>query len=96
LEAWLIAFDWDDANIGHIARHGIAVEEVESALNGLTVLYDYDDGHEEQRVAELGMSAAGRFLIIWTTLRGSRVRVITAFDAPRRAVQVYLESRVKR
>ena len=25
-------FDWDDANTGHIARHGVTPQEVEQAL----------------------------------------------------------------
>jgi hypothetical protein len=56
-------FDWDDANLGHIARHGVAPEEVEQALanHPLAVLAAQKRCGEE-RVLCAGLTDAGRAL----------------------------------
>jgi uncharacterized DUF497 family protein len=89
----LIEFDWDEANIRHIALHDISVEEVESVLNGFTVELETQDGYDEERFSEIGVTSAGRYLIVVTTLRGTRTRPVTAFDAPNHVIQAYLRSR---
>ena len=88
----MIEFDWDTANIGHIAEHGVTTDEAEFALNHRVVEIDYHDWHEdEKRFAEVGMTREGRILFIVTTIRGLRLRVVTAYNAPRHLVKEYLE-----
>jgi len=85
-------FDWDADNITHIAEHDVVPEEVEFPLTHRTVEIEYQDWHEsEERFAELGMTANGRILYVLTTIRGFRIRVVTAYDAPRHLVKEYLE-----
>ena len=66
-------FDWDQANIEHIARHNLIPFEVEEAL--------LDQQKNEQRWAALGKSYNGRVLFVVFTRRNGLIRVITARDA---------------
>ena len=78
-------FDWDDANAGHIARHGVSPEEVEQAFarDPLVVLAVHERSGEE-RVLCAGLTDAGRPLQFVYTMRRGRVRVITAHTAKRK------------
>jgi uncharacterized DUF497 family protein len=92
-EVRLIEFDWDRINIEHIAEHGVTTDEVEFALNHFTMDLGYQDGHDEERFAEVGVTAQGRFLFVVTTWRGPLLRVVTAYDAPKELTQEYLRIR---
>ena len=52
----MIEFDWDDANIQHIALHDISIDEVESVLNGFTIELETQDGYDEERFSEIGVT----------------------------------------
>jgi uncharacterized DUF497 family protein len=77
-------FDWDDANIDHIARHHVRPEEAEEALTDQRRLgapaYNVDD---ERRRAILGATADGRLLFVVFTIRRGLLRVVAARDATR-------------
>ena len=46
-----MAFDWDAANVGHIARHGVTPEECEEAYgNGPIVIERQKRKHERRRL----------------------------------------------
>jgi uncharacterized DUF497 family protein len=79
----LLEFEWDDGNIERIAQHGVTPAEAEYVLTHPTMDLDYDDEHDEERFAEVGSTANGRILTVWTTWRGDRIGVVTAFDAPK-------------
>ena len=54
-------FDWDDANVRHIALHGITPLEVEqSTLDEKAVLLELQSVKDEERVQLVGMTPAGR------------------------------------
>jgi uncharacterized protein len=78
-------FDWDTANTGHIARHGVSPEEVEQAFanNPLAVLASQKRGGET-RVLCAGLTDTGRALQFVYTIRRGRIRIITAHTAKRR------------
>ena len=86
---WLLDFDWDPENLAHLARHGVTAAEVEYVLEQPTLDLEYQDWHEEERFAEVGATAAGRVLLVITTWRGLKTRVITAFDAPAAAANEF-------
>ncbi len=86
-------FIWDYDNIAHIAEHGQSPEEVEYALNGFTMPVEYQDWHGEDRYSEVGMTAEARILLILTTWRDDDIRVVTAFDPPRKLIEEYLKTR---
>ncbi len=78
-------FDWDAANVGHIARHGVTPAEVEQAFaNDPLVVLASQKRQGEKRVLCAGLTDLGRPLqFVYTTRRG-RIRVITAHTAKRR------------
>ncbi|SNT09681.1 hypothetical protein SAMN05421770_104147 [Granulicella rosea] len=74
-------YDWDEANIRHIAEHEITPEEAEQALENDPVDAGVQDCEGEQRYVEVGMTHSGRMLVVITTLRGELTRVLTAYRA---------------
>ena len=88
-------FDWDDANISHIAEHGVTPEQAEYALDN----DPYDLGFEirkgEERLSHIGQTADGSILVLITTERASKTRVITAFPANHRQKIVFINTRRK-
>lgn len=77
-------FEWDDANVGHIARHGVTPAEAEEALLDPRRLgMQAYQVKGEPRWAALGGTEAGRVLFVVYTKRGPNIRVITARDAER-------------
>jgi uncharacterized DUF497 family protein len=88
-----IGFDWDEANVRHIARHGVSPEEAEEAILNGPVEVDYQVVDGEERYVVVGLSDAARFLTIVWTDRWGAVRIITAFDSSREDQAVYLSER---
>jgi hypothetical protein len=85
-------FDWDDANIGHIAEHDVTPEEAEEAMLGDLFEYDFDSEEgDEKRWSYLAETSQGRILRVLITMRDERMRVVTAFDPPRHQKLLYLE-----
>jgi uncharacterized protein len=84
-----ISFDWDEANLKHIARHNVSRVEAEQVfLNGF-VEFDYQVVDGEERELVIGLTNAGRFLtLLWTEHDGA-VRPITAWDATREEEEHY-------
>ena len=88
-----VEFDWDFENIRHIARHGVTPEEAEEALSGPTLEIPTEDDTAEERLSEIGMTKNGRILLIVTTLRDQRLRIVTAFEPNVRIKKYYLVAR---
>ncbi|MBI3645973.1 MAG: BrnT family toxin [Acidobacteriales bacterium] len=88
-----MAFDWDDANIAHIARHNVTPEEVEQvfANDPMDLGAEVVDG--EERYAGVGHTKRLRVLVLIWTMRGGATRPITAFDASERLARRYLAER---
>jgi uncharacterized DUF497 family protein len=87
-------FDWDCANIGHIAEHDVTPEEAEEAILGDPVEWDFaKSANGEDRWTYLGETTLGRILQIVITMRGERVRVVTAFEPIRRFKILYLQAK---
>lgn len=84
-----LSFDWDDANIAHIARHGVTPAEVEKVLAGASIALETGERRGEERHMELGETARGRLLVVVWTWRLGTVRVVTAFPAKRKLRAFY-------
>jgi uncharacterized DUF497 family protein len=89
----VLEFDWDDDNLRHIERHSVTAEEAEFVLRHWTLQLGVQDWHDEERFAEAGVTVNGRILIVITTARGAKTRVVTAFDAPRSVAEEYRYTR---
>lgn len=79
------AFDWDDTNRDHLARHGVEPEEAEEAFLGRRFIFR----SYESRYILLGRSAAGRYLILAFSLSAGLARVITGRDMTKAERQRY-------
>jgi uncharacterized DUF497 family protein len=71
-------FDWDRANIAHIAEHGIEPIEAEEAVTYRPVFVQYLSRGGEDRFMQVGETLAGRVLVVVITPRNGLTRVVTA------------------
>jgi uncharacterized DUF497 family protein len=86
-------FDWDAANLDHIAKHDVTQEEAEQVVLGDPLDIEIqieDESIGEERLQQLGETAKGRILQLVTTWRRGKVRVISAWDAPKQLKLYYL------
>lgn len=94
-----LIFEWDRANLDHIARHGVTADEAEQVVLGDPLDIEMqvaEPDNSEERLLQLGVTAKGRILQLLTTWRDGKVRVISAWDAPRQVKTYYLAEMRKR
>ena len=87
-----IGFEWDDANTQkNWERHQVAPEEAEDLFFHLPFVVRSDVRHSktEKRYYALGQTGAGRRLFVVFTIRGERIRVISARDMNRNETEAY-------
>jgi uncharacterized protein len=88
-----IEFEWDEANIGHLARHSVLPREAEQVIVNDPVDLGMEIVEGEERSLSLGATAQGRVLLVVTTWSEDRVRVVTAFETIKRLIQFYYQER---
>ena len=81
-------FDWDEANVAHIARHGITPEECEEAYQNGPMVIEHQRRKRERRRLCLGETNAARLLTFVVTERKGKIRFVTAhpMDASQREI----------
>ena len=87
-------FDWDRANVAHIARHKVTPDEAEHVLKNdpIDLGYAFVDG--EHRWAVLGHTSNLRIILcVWTIRGDDTIRVVTAREAIRKERMAYLQAR---
>jgi uncharacterized DUF497 family protein len=84
-------FEWDSENVGHIAKHNVTPEEAEEVILGDPLDIGFDVIGGEERWSYLGETNDGRILRTTITLRGKRMRVVTAFEPEKHWKVFYLE-----
>ena len=80
----LMEFEWDREKAAANARkHGVAFSEAMTIFGDPLELTidDPDHSHDERRFLSIGMSAAGRVLVVAYTEREGRTRIINAREA---------------
>jgi uncharacterized protein len=77
----VIEFDWDDANVKHLASHRITPSEFEQAMTVAPEDIGYQCINGEDRYQVVGPTNAGRLLYLVWTPRGDTVRAVTAYPA---------------
>lgn len=85
-------FEWDAGNAEkNWLRHQVSQAECEQVFFNLPFVVSEDDlhSHDELRYYALGQTDAGRPLFIVYTLRGEKIRVISARDMTRRERKEY-------
>ena len=79
-------FQWDAANSIKIwERHRVTPSECEEGFFNRPLVVGDDEKHSkgEERFYPLGQSDAARLLFVVFTIRGQRIRVISALDMSR-------------
>ena len=73
-------FEWDKHNIEHIRRHDVEPFECEEIFfnEDFRVLPDTTHSKIEERFIAIGKTNSDRYLFVSFTLRGQKIRVITA------------------
>ena len=74
-------FEWDEANIGHIAAHDVRPSEAEEVILNRPVDLGSELRNGEKRTAQIGETNSGRILVVISTMSGEKVRVVTAWPA---------------
>ena len=84
-----MTFDWDAANVEHIARHGVRPLECKEAYrNGPMVIEHQRRKHERRRLC-LGETNRGRLLTFVVVERSGKIRFITAYPMTALQRQIY-------
>lgn len=86
-----IDFDWDRENRAHLAAHKVVPAEFEELILNEPVDVSFETTHGEERYRSVGLTNAGRLLSAVWTIRGGRIRAITAFPAGRADKRAFLE-----
>ena len=86
-----ILFDWDEENIRHLRRHRVTPAEFEEVIRNDVLDLDYETERGEPRFRSVGITNSGKVLIVVWTVRGGRIRAVTAFRASKRYLRLFLE-----
>jgi len=88
-------FEWDEGNLlKNWERHRVTASECEQVFFNRPVFAEVEgdrEGAEDRRYA-LGVTENGRRLFVVFTIRGGKIRVISARDMSRRERKVFDES----
>jgi uncharacterized DUF497 family protein len=88
-----LEFDWDSANVRHLANHRITRPEFEQAMIHGPIIMDINDESGEERWYALGATDRLRVLFLVFTYREERVRAITGWDANKRLRELYFQKK---
>lgn len=89
----VVGFEWDDANIEHIAQHNVLPSEAEDLFFDTNNVLDKDIEHSisEDRFIIIGKTKEERLLYQIFTKRRNKIRVISARDINKKEVKLYEE-----
>jgi uncharacterized protein len=82
-------FDWDEDNLKHVAEHGVEPFEAEEVVANDPLDLEEQFRNGEERLMQVGETNALRILVVITTWRGSKIRVVTAFPATPQLCRFY-------
>lgn len=84
-------FEWDEANIAHIARHNVLPKEAEEAFFDKNNVRDEDLEHStiEERFLIIGKTKGRRLLYQIFTVRGNKIRIVSSRDINKKEVELY-------
>ena len=88
----MIGFEWDIAKAKtNLRKHHVAFSEAATVLRDRLSITIYDPDHsiEEERYLTVGISVAGRRLMVAHTDRGDRTRIISARELTRKEREAY-------
>jgi uncharacterized DUF497 family protein len=84
-------FEWDSYKAQtNLKKHGVDFAEATSVLKDNLAITIYDRHPDEDRYVIIGISDLGQLLVVIYTLRGNKIRLISARKANKRERQQYL------
>lgn len=92
-----ITFEWDQAKAKvNLAKHGVSFEQATSAFYDPLSLTIADPMHSvgESRFILIGVSDAGRTLVVAHSDRGQAIRIISARPASRKEKNFYEKNHI--
>lgn len=86
-----VEFEWDEGNSEKPKKHGLTLEETEEAFfdENKVIFGDWKHSRIEQRITLLGKTKKNKLLNITYTVRGNKIRVITARAINKKEVELY-------
>lgn len=88
-------FDWDEANLGHIAEHDVEAHEAEEVVTNMPLDVSYEYVEDELRFRQIGETSFGRILVVVSTERRGLTRVVTAYEPSRLLRAGYLKYKAR-
>lgn len=88
----IVGFEWDEWNIDKsYKKHGITPNEAEEVFldEDILVLEDTKHSRQEERFEAIGEIIKGRILFLAFTVRGDKVRIISARTANKKERRRY-------
>ena len=88
-------FEWDPKkNSANLRKHGVSFAEASTVFgDSLSVtIPDPDHVTDEERYVIVGMSTSQRLLVVVHTIRGQRIRLISARRASKHEKDTYQET----
>ncbi len=83
-------FEWDEGNSAKCQKHGLSLTEIESVFSRRVLIVDDEANSEaELRFRAIGTTARGRRAFIVFTLRGKRLRPLSARYMHRKEIVRY-------
>ncbi len=78
-------FEWDESKArANLRKHGVDFADAATMFDDNRAVTVADDDLEEERYVTIGMDALGRVLVVAYTIRGERIRIISARRATKR------------
>ncbi len=90
-----LSFEWDEVKAkGNLKKHKVSFEEGKTIYNDPLLFTFPDNEHslDEERSINIGISAAGRVLVVTHTERQDKIRIISCRKATARERRFYEES----
>jgi len=87
----ITGFEWDQANIVHIAKHDVSAKEAEEVFFDNDNVQDEDLEHSttEERFLIIGKTKKGRILYQIYTIREDKIRVVSSRGINKKEVKLY-------
>jgi len=85
-----VEFEWDERKARtNLRRHRVDFADAATVFEDDRAVTVTDEEPDEERFSTLGLDALGRELVVIYTMRGKRIRIISARRATRREREEY-------
>jgi len=85
-----VEFEWDERKARtNLRRHRVDFADAATVFEDDRAVTVTDEEQNEERFSTLGLDALGRELVVIYTMRGKRIRIISARRATRREREEY-------